>query len=281
MSLISINKTYGRPFKPGRFRRLAIGSWNTPADPTIYGVLEVNVEKALKYVEEHGKSSGERITITHFVGKVFAEVLTKHPQLNCQLRFGKFYPRKNIDLSFQVAIEGDDLSAGFVGSADQKSIAEIARELNSDARKIRREEDPIFGGTKKLSSIIPGIFLRTSIRVLEFFINTLNIWTPLFGLPKNAFGSILITNVGSLGIDFALPALYPPANVASIIAVGAIYRAPIYETDEQGNVLSTRLERFVRLCGAFDHRYVDGVHASRASRDIRRLFDDPSLLNRT
>ena len=286
MKWLSRNKSFGPPSKPTRFRRLAMGSWKEPSDPTIYGVLEVNVEKALKVVEAQAKLSGERITITHFVGKVLAEVLKKQPELNCELRFGQFYPRTSIDVSFQVAIEAGtspkerahDLSAGLVSDVDQKSIIEIARELNSSARSIRSNQDPAFSGINKISSIVPGIFLTFAVRVLRTLLSTLNVWSPLLGIPKNAFGSILVTNVGSLGIDFGLPALFPPANVPSIIAVGAIYMGPVYETDDQGVVLKTRLERFVRLCGAFDHRYVDGLHASRFAREIRRLFENPDTL---
>jgi pyruvate/2-oxoglutarate dehydrogenase complex dihydrolipoamide acyltransferase (E2) component len=88
----------------------------------------------------------------------------------------------------------------------------------------------------------------------------------------------MITNVGSLGLDFAVPALFPPANVPCIVAVGAIYKSPIYETDEHGVVTKIRLERFIRLCGAFDHRYIDGLHASRIARDMRKYIENPEHL---
>jgi pyruvate dehydrogenase E2 component (dihydrolipoamide acetyltransferase) len=192
-----------------------------------------------------------------------------------------------VDLSFQVAIEDEeadfglkhrhDLSSGLVRDAHLKSVIQIARELNASARQIRGERDPGFSGIKKLSGIVPGFLQTTAVGILQWIIRTLNLWSPILGIPKNAFGSLLITNVGSLGLDFALPALFPPSGVPSIIAVGAIYRAPVYETDESGTVIRTRLERFVRLCGAFDHRYIDGMHASRIARDMRRFTEHPEL----
>ena len=284
MNWITRNKSFGTPKKPTLFRRLALGSWNEPSDPTIYGVLEVNVEKALKLIEKLAAESGERITITHFSGKVLAEVLKKVPELNSELRFGKFYPRSSIDVSFQVAIESSsphekahDLSTGLVTNVGEKSITDVARELNASARGIRGNRDPA-AGIKNISAFVPGPLLLLAVRALRSCLNTFNLWSPALGVPRNAFGSILITNVGSLGIDFALPALFPPANVGSIIAVGAIFLGPVYETDDQGVVTKTKLERFVRLCGAFDHRYVDGLHASRFAREIRRLFDHPDVL---
>jgi pyruvate dehydrogenase E2 component (dihydrolipoamide acetyltransferase) len=293
MAWITRNKPFGKPLKPTRFRRLALGSWGPQSDPTIYGVLELNAEKALRYIDEWKQKTGEKITINHFVGKVFAHILKKHPELNCELRFGQFYPRQSIDLSFQVAIEGDshgageckdgnfhvhDLSAGFVGNADQKNISQIATDLNGSAKKIRTSNDPEFAGVKRLSAWIPGIFQRLAVWVLQFFLSRLNLWSPALGVPRNAFGSMLITNVGSLGIDFALPALFPPAGVPMIIAVGAIYSGPSYETDHHGVVTKVKMERHIRLCGAFDHRYIDGLHASRVAREIRHYFDKPELV---
>lgn len=288
MPWISKNKPFGKPIAPTKFRRLAIGSWSTPNNPTLYGVLEVNVEAALKYVEQQRVLTTEKVTITHYIGKVFAKVLELHPELNSEIRFGKFYPRQSVDVSFQIAIEDEhadfalkhrhDLSAGLILNADQKSVIEIAKELNAVARKIRNKNDPAFAGIKKISSLIPGFVLNQAVSVLKWVISTLNLWHPILGIPKNAFGGIMITNVGSLGLDFALPALFPPANVSSIIAVGAIYKAPVYETDEAGNVTKTRLEHFIRLCGAFDHRYIDGLHASRIARDIRKHIEHPEHL---
>jgi pyruvate dehydrogenase E2 component (dihydrolipoamide acetyltransferase) len=287
MSLLERNKPLGPAQAPTKFRRLALGSWGEPNNPTIYGVLELNVERALEYLERLRGQTSEKLTITHFLGKMLAEVMSLHPELNCELRFGKFYPRQSVDLSFQVAIEDDsadlglkhrhDLSGAIVRNADQKTVIEIAQELNASARKIRGEHDPAFAGIKKISGLIPGFLQTWAVGALKTIIKTLNLWSPALGIPKNAFGSLMITNVGSLGLDFALPALFPPSGVPSIIAVGAIYKAPVYQTDEHGNVTHTKLERFVRLCGAFDHRYIDGLHASRIARDMRKYTEHPEL----
>ena len=283
MALLSTNKPFGKPKSPNQWRRLAMGSWGKASDPTIYGIQEFNVEKALQFIES-GKASKNfkypdaKITISHFVGKVYAELLTLYPDLNTELRMGKFYPRDSIDISFQVAIDAGpapDLSAGCVRGVDLKDLSEIAFDLQKEAHLIRSKNDPEFQGIKKISKRIPGFLQNFSVKILTFILSTLNLWSPLLGVPKNAFGSLLITNVGSLGLDFALPALFPPASVPMIIAVGAIYKAPVYETDDAGNVTQIKLERHVRLCGAYDHRYLDGLHASKCAREMKKMFDHP------
>lgn len=291
MAFIEINKPFEKGQAPSKFRRLAMGSWRSPDDPTIYGVLELNIEKALKHLDEFRTQTDEKLTITHFLGKMLAEVMRLHPELNCEIRFGKFYRRKDVDISFQVAIEDEgadlglkhrhDLSGALVRNADQKSIIEIAKELNASARRIRGSQDPGFSGIKKISGFIPGFLQSFAVSIIKTITSGLNLWSPVLGIPKNAFGSLMVTNVGSIGLDFALPALFPPAAVPAIVAVGAIYKAPIFETDSEGTVLKTRLERHIRLCGAFDHRYIDGLHASRIARDMRRFTEHPDQLTRT
>ena len=277
--MFSRNKPFGKPLKPSRFRRLALGSWGGTGDPTIYGILEVNAENALAHIAAEKIRTGERITITHYVGKVFAKVLERSPDMNAEIRWGRFYPRESIDVSFQVAIEKHkDLSAGIVRNTNTATLGEIAKVLNHGANEIRTKNDPGFGGIKRASAILPGFLQRPAVMFLQFLTSTLNIWSPLFGIPRNAFGSIMITNVGSLGLDFALPALFPPAGVPMIIAVGALYDAPVFEKREDGNV-NVKLEKHLKLCGAFDHRYLDGLHASKMALDIRELFNHPEQLD--
>jgi pyruvate dehydrogenase E2 component (dihydrolipoamide acetyltransferase) len=274
----SRNKEFGKAIKPSRFRRLAIGSWGTQSDPTIYGIVEVNAEKALSYIASERERTGERITINHYVGKVFAKIVEKNPELNTEIRWGKFFPRSEIDISFQVSVEkNQDLSSGVVRNINKASLAEIAKALSHGAKEIRKKDDPGFRGIKNISSIIPGFLQRPSVMILQFVLSTLNIWSPLLGVPQNAFGSLMITSTGSLGLDLAFPALFPPAGVPMIIAVGALFDAPVYTKLEDGNV-SVRLEKHIKLCGAFDHRYLDGLHGAKIANGIREYFKNPESM---
>jgi len=277
--MFSRNKPYGKPIKASRFRRLALGSWGPQGDPTIYGIVEANAEKALAFIAVERERTGQRITINHFVGKVFAKILERNPELNTEIRWGKFYPRVDIDVSFQVAIEKhQDLSAGIVRKANHASLGDIAIALNAGATEIRGKDDPHFKGIKRASSIIPGFLQRPALKVLQFLLCTLNIWSPIIGVPKNAFGSMMVTSTGSLGLDLAFPALFPPAGVPMIIAVGALFDGPVYTKQADGNV-TIRLEKHLKICGAFDHRYLDGIHGAKIASAIREYFNHPERLD--
>src|SRR4051812_49096714 len=84
------------------FRRLAIGSWQTAYDPSVYGSIEVRMEKALAYIEAFRARTGKRVTVTHLVAKALAEALRRCPEANAILRFNRIYLRQSVDLSILV-----------------------------------------------------------------------------------------------------------------------------------------------------------------------------------
>ncbi len=251
-----------------------MGSWARPNDPTTYGVVELNCEKVLRFLEKEKARTGSRITITHFIGRAMGEVLKRMPEVNTQIRFGSFYQRKTVDILFQVAIEQEqgfgDLSGAMVRNIDQIQISEIADILNREAHKVRQQGDPDYKQIKSIARFIPNFLMPLVMSVLRTLTVTFNIWSPLFGFPKDAFGSIQITNVGAIGLDLSFAPIYPPSHCPLILAVGAIYKAPVYDSDT-----SFHLERHIRLCVSLDHRYADGLQAARGAKMIREFFSDP------
>lgn len=270
-SIMSSNLPLGKALPLTHWRKVAIGTWKTAADPSVYGALEFDARPALAYIERLKKKTGKKITITHFVGKAVAQTLEKHPEVNCTLRFNRLYPRKNIGVLFLVASDsrGDDLSGALVRNTNQKSIPEIADELTARAQAIRTQKDPDYKKAKQSMGLLPGFLAPTAMRLLDFVMHTLNLWSPVFGIPKDSFGSAMITSVGSLGLDAAYAPLVPFTKVPILFTVGQIKDAPLVL---QGQLtVAPVLKIFV----TFDHRLIDGMHASHMTRTISAIFADP------
>ena len=85
------------------FRKLAIGSWKTAYDPTVYGTLTVRMDKALAYIEAFRQRTGVRLTVTHLVPRPWREALRRCPDANAVLRFNRIYLRQRITVSALVA----------------------------------------------------------------------------------------------------------------------------------------------------------------------------------
>ncbi|HEX8821124.1 MAG TPA: 2-oxo acid dehydrogenase subunit E2, partial [Archangium sp.] len=75
-------------------RRLAIGSYKSPRDPSAYATLEVRMERALAYVEAFRARTGQRLTVTHLVAKAAADALRHYPEANALLRWNRLWLRK-------------------------------------------------------------------------------------------------------------------------------------------------------------------------------------------
>ncbi|MEO5970900.1 MAG: 2-oxo acid dehydrogenase subunit E2 [Bdellovibrionia bacterium] len=271
MAFFSKHLNLGPALKISPWRKIAIGTWKTAGDPSVYGTVEVDVIPALAYLEKLNQNSEIKVTFTHFVGKVVAQAISEHPEINCILRFGRLYPRKTVDIFFQVATDtyGKDLSGTTIREADKKSVLQIAKEMQGSIQKIRNQGDPDFRRMKNTLGLIPGFFVSAAIKFTSLFLYTLNIWSAIFGSPKDPFGSVMITSIGSIGMDMAFAPLVPYSRVPALLAVGMIRDTPVIR---EGRV---EVGKTVLLCATIDHRVIDGMHASRMVKTLRRIFADP------
>jgi pyruvate dehydrogenase E2 component (dihydrolipoamide acetyltransferase) len=260
------------PLKLSAFRKVAIGTWQSAGDPSVYSVMTLDVKPALLYIEKLQVLSEHKVTMTHFIGKAVAQVLSQHPELNCILRWGSLYPRRDVDIFFQVATDtkGNDLSGYTLRQADKKSITDIAREIGEGAKRIRTQGDPDYKKMKSSIKLLPGWLSWWVIQLTAFVQYNLNLWSPLIGTPKDAFGSIMITNIGSLGLDFALAPLVPYSRTPCVLTLGAIRESPIVKNG------AVEVGQVIDLGVTFDHRLIDGMHASKMAKLLKSIFANPT-----
>ncbi|MBZ4421298.1 2-oxo acid dehydrogenase subunit E2 [Myxococcus sp. RHSTA-1-4] len=254
------------------FRKLAIGSWKTAYDPTVYGTLTVRMDKAMAYIEAFRQRTGVRLTVTHLVAKAMGEALRRCPEANAILRFNKIYLRQRVTLStLVVQTDGGkvDLTSARIEDADKKNLKDIAADLEEAVRRVRERRDVALEKGKSTIQKIPYLFLNTFTWLLSFFMYTLNLDLSRFGMPKDAFGSAIITNVGSLGLDTAYVPLAPYTRVPIFVAPGAVKEVPVVE---DGKVVPGKV---MNINATFDHRFIDGFHAGVLANTLREMLENP------
>jgi pyruvate/2-oxoglutarate dehydrogenase complex dihydrolipoamide acyltransferase (E2) component len=254
------------------FRKLAIGSWKTAYDPTVYGTLTVRMDKAMAYIEAFRQRTGVRLTVTHLVAKAMGEALRRCPDANAILRYNRIYLRQRVTLStLVVQTDGGkvDLTSARIEDADKKSLREIAGDLEEAVRRVRERRDVALEKGKGTIQKIPYLFLNTFTWLLSFFMYTLNLDLSRFGMPKDAFGSAIITNVGSLGLDTAYVPLAPYTRVPIFVAPGAVKEVPVVE---DGKVVPGKV---MNINATFDHRFIDGFHAGVLANTLREMLENP------
>jgi pyruvate dehydrogenase E2 component (dihydrolipoamide acetyltransferase) len=108
------------------------------------------------------------------------------------------------------------------------------------------------------------------LELTSFASYTLNLDLTWAGIPRDAFGSVMITNVGALGLEEAYVPLVPYSRVPLLIAMGNVRDTPIVE---DGRVI---VAKTMKLCATFDHRLLDGQHAAAMAKTMRAWLENPT-----
>jgi pyruvate dehydrogenase E2 component (dihydrolipoamide acetyltransferase) len=260
--------------KVSPFRKIAIGSWQTTYDPSVYGTLNLRMEEAERYIAAFREKTGEKLTVTHLVTAAVGKALAAVPEANGILRFNRIYLRESVDVSILVLADDPetgeiDLSSATIRNADKITLLEQLQQVKAQVRDIREGNDKAMKKSKNSIRKIPFWFINFFLKMLSFFMYTLNLDMRWAGMPKDPFGGAVVTSIGSLGLDTAYVPLVPYTRVPIFLAPGAIRDAAVVD---DGVVKPGRV---MGLHATFDHRFIDGAHASKLSRVFRRVLENP------
>ena len=250
------------------WRRVATSTWGWPNDPQIYGRLEVDAAPVLEAVEVLRDRTGARVTATTLVARAIALALAENPSLNTRLRFGRFVPRDSVDVFIIVAAGEADLSGVKVRQADAKRAAEIATELDDrvvQARAGRGELDR----AKAMMAATPYFLLRPFLRLSAFLTSDLGRNFKRLGMPRQAFGGAMVTNVGMFGIPEGWAPLSPVYRVPLLVLVGEITERPWIVDGE------VRPHPVMTVTATIDHRWADGSGLAGLAESFRKYMANP------
>lgn len=262
MALLTRNVALAGEMELSPWRGVALVAWESVSDASVHAVVEMDAAPMQRYLECLHRETGVRVNPVHFTGKAFADTLRALPDLNCLLRRGRLYRRRDVDIFFPASIDrgGKDLSGIVIRNADTKPVDVIAGELTGAAGNMRKN------GDTKFRPIRSHLLRRAQMRLAGFFLYTLNLWTPALGVPRDAFGSAAVSDVSSFGADYVFPPLLPFARLPLVVGVGGL----VERYDAGG-----KPAQWLRLCIVFDHRVIDGVYAGRICRHLKSIWAAP------
>jgi len=259
-----------KPVTP--FRKIAIGTWQTAYDPSIYGTLKVRADRVLKYIEEFREKTGRKLTVTHVVTKALALAMKACPEANALLRWNRIYLRQSVDISLLVLMEKDgrmDLSSTKLENVDQMSLVDIVDRLQKNVDRIRKRKDKSLEKTRQTMRQIPSIFINFFLKFIAFMAYTMNWNLKWMGVPRDTFGGAIVTSIGPLGLDIGYVPIVPYSRVPIYVAPGEIHLDAVVE---DGQVIAAPT---MNVNATFDHRVIDGGHAAMLSKTLREIFEKP------
>jgi pyruvate dehydrogenase E2 component (dihydrolipoamide acetyltransferase) len=255
-------------------RKLAIATWKAPTEGNIYGKLTVDATEAVAYIAHLRQTTGERVTITHLVGKAVADALAKAPGLNGYIRFGKYIQHKTVDIAFLVALEeGADLAKAKICELDTKSVVDVARELKALAQKLHKGEDEEFESAKGLLRLFPTWILSKIVWLSGFLTSSLGISFKPAKISAFPFGSCIVTSIGMFGLDEGFVPPTPFARVPVYVLIGAMNDRPAVHNGE------LTIRKKLTITATIDHRFMDGFEGGVLAKTIRSMIENPWQLD--
>lgn len=266
----------GKYWKPverlSSWRKISVGMWAPPDDPTIYGFETLRVDEALEYLQEVEEASGEKVTMSALWVYILGKAIAQHPDLNVMIVNGRIQRRNTVDAFCQVMIPGNnqaDLSGIQIRAVDKMDIVEIAKAMRGRAKKVRAGEDQGLEKQKKMIDRVPPWLIRRMIRLVDFL--TFNVPVDLDGLGvrSDPFGSFMVSSVATFDIRLGFAPLVPASRTPLVALPGAVFDAPMVI---DGEVRACK----VMQCGCtFDHRCFDGYQIGMIVKIIRSHVENP------
>lgn len=255
------------------WRKVASTIYKKPVDSKIYGTVELDVTELEKYISQKRKN-GVKTTLTYILTLIVGRAIREEvPELNTFVKRGKIKQREQVDATVSVLLPGGQMGSVKVENADQLTIAELSDKIAEKIRDSRKGNENNTMQSKSMLANVPWPFRNWLFKLYRTVTIHWGISMPVIGLDSNSFGSYVISNIGSVGLDTGYGSLLPSSNVSVVFILGSIIKKPVIINDK---IVPRRI---MALSATLDHRVVDGSHGGKMFRQIKHYIKHPELLD--
>ena len=255
------------------WRKVASSIYRRPTDSKIFGSVEIDITDLEAYIAEKRKI-GIKATLTHIFILAAARALRKEvPELNTYIKRGNVKMRDHIDVMVSVLLRESKMGSVLIKDADKLTLEEVIKILNDEVKSSRQGSGNTTMQIKDKLAGIPWPLRGWVFRFLKTITADLGFSFPSLGLSANSFGSFVVSNIGSVGLDMGYPALFPSSNVSFVLVLGGVNRKPAVVGEE---ILPRTI---LSLGAALDHRVVDASHGGMLFRYLKKIVKNPELLD--
>ena len=255
------------------WRKVASSIYKKPSDSKIFGSVELDVTDLEAFISKK-RREGVKITLTHVIVLAVARALKDEvPELNTYIRRGNVIQRDSVDAMVSVLMPGAQMSSVRVRNADKLNLSGLADIINEEIKLSRSGTENSTMKSKGFIAAIPWPFRSWVFKLIKVITIDWGLSIPSLGLSANSFGSFVVSNIGSIGLEKGYPALFPTSNVAFVMVLGGVLKKPWVVNDE------IVVRRILSLSTALDHRVVDASHGGKLFKYIRNIIRNPEILD--
>ena len=256
------------------WRQIASTIYKKPNDSKIFGSVEIDVTDLESYIDKKRKE-GLKITLTHFFMLATSRAISNDiPELNTYSKRGNIYSFPSINVAVSVLKADGEMSSVIVKNADQLTFGQSVDVLNQEIQKSRKGSESGTMQLKDTMSAIPYPFRIWIVALIKKLFIDWGISLPFIDLKPQTFGSFMLSNIGTLGLDIGFPALFPFANISFVMIMGGV-QTKAWVVDNQ--VVPRRV---ITLGAALDHRVVDASHAGKLFKYFKYAVKNPEVFER-
>jgi len=242
-------------------------------DNEAYMKLAIDISDTENYIKEYNKAHPDsRIAIFDVVIAAALKLVKLRPQMNRFIANQTLYQRNNITAAFTVKKEfrddGDETLARIVAE-DDDTLESISRKVREQIALCKTQNDE---STEAMNFImkIPG---KHIVGAIARFLDKHG-WMPQSVIATDPYQcSVVLTNLGSLGLDIGYHHLMNWGTNSIFVIVGTKKNRPHF--DANGNVT---MKRELDLAFTIDERISDGFYYARSMKLMKMLVENPALM---
>lgn len=203
------------------------------------------------------------------------KTITLRPKMNRFIANQRMYMRNEVSAAFTVKKIFSDNGAealAILHAKDSDTIDTVHEAIYQQVSMCRSEK--VDDGTKSLNMMqkIPGPLLKLAGALVRFLDKRGWIPYPIIkGDPY--YSSVMLSNLGSIGLNAGYHHLTNWGTTSVFCVIGRIAKRPFY--DDEGNVI---MRESVDLGLTIDERLADGYYYSKTIRLLKKLLENPELL---
>lgn len=237
----------------------------------------IEISETDRWLRSKRQEGYKGLGMLHLFIAAYIRVISQLPGLNRFVAGQKIYARNEILINMMVkrgiTTDSEETCAKVVFEPTD-TIYDVYRKMNDAVEEIRASDD---SGTEKVAGAlmkIPGLFLKFAVwilKIMDYFD-----LIPMSLLRASPFhGSMIVTDLGSLGIPPIYHHIYNFGNLPVFLAFGAKRR--VMELDRHGNPVERKYVDYKIVC---DERIVDGAYYAAAFKFMKYYLKNPNELER-
>lgn len=232
-----------------------------------------NVNEYLK--KKNVKDIDYKYNLFQIMVTALLKTITLRPKLNRFVVNGNFYQRNDVSASFVIKKEFADGGAealAFIHSKDTDNIDTVHEAIKQQVKSGRSEKKDASSEGLDFFNSMPRFVSKAALHFVMWLDK--HGWVPQSLIDTDPYyASVIFSNIGSIKMKSGYHHLTNWGTCSMMVLIGQIKKRPFF--DDDGNV---KMKESVDLGITLDERLADGYYYSRSIQLLKKLLENPELL---